>query len=208
MRRIALSLALILAASLAQAQDVPKQHAPKQHVPKQDVPNQDVPKRKSGLWEIKVQTFRKEGVRALQMCVDQKTDNPVQQLVELRRNESCKKVMLRREGDKQLVDAECKLGGTQTTAKTHGVITGSFDSAYKIETSSTFDEAIHGKSEGNAVIEARWTGPCQSDQKPGDVVLANGTKFNVNQPKDSGPKPPQGLPSTPARKSKTQVPAQ
>jgi uncharacterized protein DUF3617 len=206
MRRIASLLALIFAASLAQAQQVPKQHAPKQDVPNQEVANQDVPKRKSGLWEMKVQSFRREGVRTMQMCVDQNTDKPLQQLVEQRRNESCKTVMLRREGDKQLFDAQCKLGGTQTTAKTHGVITGSFDSAYKIETSSTFDESIHGKSEGNTVIEARWTGPCQADQKPGDVVLANGMKFNVNQPKDTGPKAPPSMSSTPARKPNTRGP--
>src|SRR2546426_1363010 len=156
---------LILGAGLAQAQDVPK--------------------RKSGLWEIKVQTFRHEGVRTTQMCVDQKTDDAVRQPIEARRHESCKKVTLRREGDKQLVDAECTLGGSQTTAKTHGVITGSFDSAYKIESASTFDEPVHGKSEGSAVIEGRWTGPCQSDQKPGDVILANRTQLNIDAPNDT-----------------------
>jgi len=185
MRRIALLLALILAAGLAQAQDVPK--------------------RKSGLWELKVQSFRKEGVRTMQACVDQKADKPLRQLVELRRNESCKTVTLRREGDKQLIDAQCKLGGSQTTAKTHGVITGSFDSAYKIETSSTFDQPVHGKSEGTAAIDARWTGPCQSDQKPGDVILANGTKFNLDE-KDVGAKPPRDRLSAPGHKPRTQVP--
>jgi hypothetical protein len=188
MRQIALLLALILGAGLAQAQDVPK--------------------RKSGLWEINVQTFRREGVRTMQMCVDQKTDNAVRQLVEARRHESCKKVTLQREGDKQVVDAQCKLGGSQTTAKTHGVITGSFDSAYKIETTSTFNEPVHGKSEGSAAIEARWTGPCQSDQKPGDVIRPNGTKFNLDEPEDTGPKPPQGLSSTPERKPKMRLPIQ
>ena len=188
MRQITLLLAVILGAGLAQAQDVPK--------------------RKSGLWEIKVQSFRKEGVRTMQMCVDPKTDNAVRQLVEARRHESCKKVTLRREGDKQLVDAECTLGGSQTTAKTHGVITGSFDSAYKIESTSTFNEPVHGKSEGSAVIEARWTGPCQSDQKPGDVILANGTKFNIDEPKDTGPTPPRGRSSAPERKPKMRVPTQ
>ena len=177
---------LILAASFAQAQDVPK--------------------RKSGLWEIKVQSFRKEGVRTTQMCVDQKTDNAVRQLVEARGHESCKKVTLRREGDKQLFDAQCKLSGRETTAKTHGVITGSFDSAYKIESTSTFDEPVHDKSEGSAVIEARWTGPCQSDQKPGDVILANGKKFNIDEPKDL--KPRQGLSSPPGHKPRMPVPTQ
>ena len=28
-------------------------------------------------------------------------------------------------------------------------------------------------------IEAKWTGPCKSDQKPGDVIMPNGMKMNV-----------------------------
>jgi hypothetical protein len=141
----------------------------------------DLPQRKSGLWELKVESFRTDSVSSMQMCVDQKTDNAFRQLVELRRNESCQKVTLRREGDKQLVDAECKLGGGQHSAKTHAVITGSFDSQYMIESTLTLDRPIHDKSEGTAKIEARWIGPCQADQKPGDVLLANGTKFNINE---------------------------
>ena len=141
----------------------------------------DLPRRKSGLWELKVQSFRRDGVRTIQMCVDQKTDNAFRQLVELRRHEDCRKVTSRREGDKQLVDAQCKLGGSETLAKTHAVITGSFDSNYMIESTSTFDWPIHDKSEGVAKIEARWTGPCQADQKPGDVIAANGTKYNIGE---------------------------
>ncbi|HVP87221.1 MAG TPA: DUF3617 family protein [Casimicrobiaceae bacterium] len=140
----------------------------------------DLPQRKSGLWELKVQSFRREEERTMQLCVDQKTDNAFRQLIELRRHEDCKKVTLRREGDKQLVDAECKLAGGENYTKTHAVITGSFDSKYVIETTSTFTRPIHDKSEGAAKIEARWTGPCQADQKPGDVIAANGTKYNLD----------------------------
>ena len=28
-------------------------------------------------------------------------------------------------------------------------------------------------------IEAKWLGPCKADQKPGDIVMANGMKMNV-----------------------------
>jgi hypothetical protein len=163
----------------------------------------DLPQRKSGLWEFKVQRFAKENVRTMQMCVDQKTDNAYRQLVDLRRHENCKKVTMRREGDKQLVDAECKFGGAERIAKTHAVITGSFDSQYTIESKSTLDEPVHDLMEGTTKIEARWTGPCQADQKPGDVFLANGTKYNINEIDSGSSKPRKGAAA--ADKAKKQI---
>jgi hypothetical protein len=163
----------------------------------------DLPQRKSGLWELKVQSFSKEGVRTMQMCVDQKTDNAFRQLVELRLHESCKKVTLRREGDKQLVDAECKLGGVEHTAKTHAVITGSFDSQYTIESTSTFNEPIRNMTEGAAKIEGRWTGPCQPNQQPGDLISANGKKVNIIELENASSKPLKGRSA--AQKAKKQI---
>lgn len=159
MRQATPFLLLILAFGLAQAQDVPK--------------------RKSGLWEIKTTTLRSEGKpRAMQMCIDEKTDNAVRQLAGMR-NEKCKTEKPRRDGDKLIVDGVCELS-PKKTATTHAVITGNFDSAYKIESTSTYQPAVRGKTEGSAMLEARWLGPCEKDQRPGDVILASGKKFNVN----------------------------
>ena len=88
-----------------------------------------------------------------------------------------------REGDKLIIDATCKVA--KTTATTHAVITGKFDSAYKIESKSTFDPPLRGEREGTAVLEARWTGACKPNQKPGDVMLPSGAKINVTS--DKGP---------------------
>ena len=163
----------------------------------------DLPQRKSGLWELKVQSFSRDDVRTMQMCVEQKTDNALRQLIDFRPHEQCKKLTVRREGDKQLVDAECKVGGAHHIAKTHAVITGSFDSQYTIESKLTLDEPIHDKSEGTAKVEARWTGPCQADQKPGDVVLANGRKFNLTELDSPSSTPIKG--KTAAEKAKKQI---
>jgi hypothetical protein len=82
-----------------------------------------------------------------------------------------------REGDKLVVDATCKVAKSSTST-THAVITGKFDSAYKVESKSTFDPPLKGKTEGSAVMEAKWTGPCTGNQKPGDVILPNGAKVS------------------------------
>jgi hypothetical protein len=157
---ILLFLTLILAASFAQAQDVPK--------------------RKSGLWEVKRTTTRTEGEeRIVQMCIDEASDNAFRHLAEGMRSESCKTEKVRRDGDRLLVDAVCDLGRAQVTAKTQAVITGRFDSAYKIESKSTYDPPMRGKAEGSAVLEARWLGACKPDQRPGDYILASGVKLRV-----------------------------
>jgi hypothetical protein len=167
MHRIALILAVIFAAGAAHAQDVPK--------------------RKSGLWEITRTTVRTEGKpKVIQWCIDQKTDNAVYQLAEGMRNESCKVDKMKREGDKLLVDGVCTLGTTHSTSKTHAVITGSFDSAYKIESTSIYDPPMRGKAEGSSTMSARWVGPCKPDQKPGDVVLPNGTMMHASDDESGG----------------------
>jgi hypothetical protein len=34
-------------------------------------------------------------------------------------------------------------------------------------------------AETSMTIEAKWAGPCKADQKPGDIIMANGMKMNV-----------------------------
>jgi len=113
------------------------------------------------------------------MCIDQASDNALRQLAEGMRNERCETSKVVRDGDKLVVDAVCKLGQTKTMATTHAVISGKFDSAYKIESKSTFDPPIQGKAQGTTLMEAKWTGACKADQRPGDVILPNGAKMSV-----------------------------
>ena len=48
-----------------------------------------------------------------------------------------------------------------------------------MESRSTYSPPMMGRSEGTAIIEAKWVGPCKAGQKPGDVVLPNGMKMNL-----------------------------
>jgi hypothetical protein len=141
---------------------------------------QDKYQRKSGLWEVKrTSTRTSEQTRVYQMCIDQASDNALRQLAEGMRNERCETSKVTRDGDKLVVDAVCSLGRTGTKATTHAVVTGKFDTAYKIESTSTFDPPILGKAQGTTLMEAKWTGACKADQRPGDVILPNGAKMTV-----------------------------
>src|SRR5215470_19949050 len=111
MRQAALFLILIFAAALAQAQ------APAAS---------ESPKRKSGLWEIK--NLRNEGKAwAVKICIDQATDDALLHLNGPARKESCKAGKVQRNGDQITVDAVCTQ--RKSTATTHAVFTGKFDSA-------------------------------------------------------------------------------
>jgi hypothetical protein len=147
---------------------------------------QDAPKRKSGLWEItRTSSYTEEQPRRIQLCVDQASDNPLQQLAEGMRGETCTADKVSRDGDKLVVEATCKLRAS--TAKTHAIITGKFDSGYTVQSQSTYKPPLAGKATGHAVLVAKWTGPCAAGQHPGDEMLSNGatvdSKGIVHTPK-------------------------
>jgi len=143
---------------------------------------EDYPQRKSGLWEIKAMSEHSKGEpQTMQMCIDEKTDNATREMAAGAAKEMCPKHDMRRSGNQLVVDSVCKFG--DSTATTHSVFTGTFDSSYRVESKSTYDPPMMGMKQGTTVIEARWTGPCKADQKPGDMILPNGTKFNMNEAK-------------------------
>ena len=72
----------------------------------------------------------------------------------------------------------------------HAVMSGDFNSAYRMESKSSYNPPLMGRSEGTSVVEARWVGPCKADQKPGDMVMPNGMKMNVIDMMNNRPKRP------------------
>jgi hypothetical protein len=136
--------------------------------------------RKSGLWELKrTSTVTRGKTRVYQMCVDQASDNALSPLAEGSPGEICQIGKLQREADKMSVDATCSIPQTSVVATTHALISGKFDTAYKVESKTTFAPPLRGNQGGTAVLEARWTGPCKPDQHPGDVIGPRGGKFNI-----------------------------
>ena len=48
-------------------------------------------------------------------------------------------------------------------------------------------------AETDMTIEAKWLGACKADQKPGDIIMANGMKMNILDMKAGAA----GAPATP-----------
>jgi len=144
----------------------------------------DLPTRKPGLWELKTSTEGQSAAsQVMKQCVDAATDAQMQSFGASISAKMCEQEA-RREGDSIVTDAVCRMG--PITMRTHSVTTGDFNSAYTTKTTTKQEggPAMPGMGGNNATtIEARWTGPCEPGQRPGDIIMANGMKVNFNDMK-------------------------
>lgn len=138
----------------------------------------DSPKRKSGLWEIKSQMEGMPSMGAIQQCIDQNTDDVMQQRAK-KEKPDCSVMDVKPQGNKVTTHSVCKFEGT--TATTDAVFIGAFDSAYKGDMRTRYNPPMHGMSESKMTMEARWLGPCKPGQKPGDVIMPNMKGMNMNE---------------------------
>jgi hypothetical protein len=143
----------------------------------------DMPTRKAGLWEVKMLfEGRNFPAQVMQQCVDQATDKLMNANFGGSAQENCSKQDMQNTGGIITVDSVCKFGTATTTS--HAMVTGSFDSAYTVDVSSTRQGGapVPGMPAGGSShmkIEAKWLGACAAGQKPGDVMMGNGMKMNV-----------------------------
>ena len=92
-----------------------------------------------------------------------------------------------------MFDSVCNFGAGTTTS--HGVVAGDFNSAYTVKINSKREggPAIPNMpAETNMTVEAKWLGACKADQKPGDIIMANGMKMNVSDMQKGAPRMPDG----------------
>jgi len=153
----------------------------------------DYPARKPGLWEISIQTDRAGARRpmgAVQQCMDAATDKLMRDTGSAPGKRDCSKQDFRHEGGNLVVDSVCRIdmGTGATTATTHAVISGDFSSAYHMESRSTYSPPFMGRADGAVTMDAKWLGPCQPGQKPGDMMMPGGMKMNILDALGSAPK--------------------
>ena len=127
----------------------------------------DVPRRKSSLWEVRTQMAGMPSQGPMQMCVDQASDNLMQERAKGQSN--CPVMDVSRAAAKVTIHSVCKFDAT--TATTDAVITGDFDSNYRNDMQIRYNPPQHGMSEMKMMQEARWLGRCKPGQKPGDIMM-------------------------------------
>lgn len=141
----------------------------------------ELPRRKSGLWAMSVTTPGASVPMTMQQCIDEKTDDIAATMAD-KTKQACKS-QTKRDGGRLVFDSTCKLGAT--TATTRGVFAGDPNSSYTFESTTAYSPPMAGMRDGVMKATAQWTGPCTAGMKPGDVVMSNGMKFNVNDYKSA-----------------------
>jgi hypothetical protein len=91
----------------------------------------------------------------------------------------CSKQDIQKTATGYVTDSLCSVAGTSIAS--HSEITGDFNSAYTVTTTSHSDLGSKGTPRDAVTkIEAKWLGACKPDQKPGDIVMpGGGFKLNV-----------------------------
>ena len=136
----------------------------------------DLPSRKPGLWEVRqVIGNAKTSPLVIKQCIDAATDHMLQSSTGPYSADVCPTRSVQKSADGMTIDWTCTIAGK--TAKTHAVISGNFDSAYKMTVTSQ-GEGMPG-NDITLSLEAKWLGPCAADQKPGDLIMGNGMKLNI-----------------------------
>jgi hypothetical protein len=158
---------------------------------------QEMPARKAGLWEMKMNMqmlspapARAGGERGampaqvFQHCIDAATDKKMS-ITGATRADQCSRQEVKHSGNTITMDSVCNVGRGNVIS--HAVVSGDFNSAYTMKVNSKHDPAAPGFPDTDMTIEAKWLGACKADQKPGDIIMANGTKMNVNDMQKGGP---------------------
>jgi hypothetical protein len=152
----------------------------------------ELPVRKAGLWEMKV---RRTGPPApemtMQHCTDETTDKEMSTAFSPVGKDVCSKQDIQKTATGYVSDSVCGIAGMSITS--HAEITGDFNSAYTVKSTSHSERGPTGAPrDATTTIEAKWLGACKPDQKAGDIMMPGGTKMNIKdmeKPKAMIPKP-------------------
>lgn len=138
----------------------------------------ELPILKSGLWELARATTEQPQARHLTtMCLDESVQAEMRDFGLGVAKEMCSKNDRRVEGNRVIIDATCKLG--PTTMTTHSVMTFSGNTAYRTDSSVTYDPPFMNMTQAGTSIDARWIGACKPGQQPGDITLESGQTLNM-----------------------------
>jgi len=115
----------------------------------------------------------------MQHCTDETVDKEMNNNVSPMAKQICSKQEIKKTSTGYVTDSVCDVGGVTSTS--HAEITGDFNSAYTVKTSSHAQGGAAGAAgrDTSVTLEAKWLGACKADQKPGDIVMPGGFKMNV-----------------------------
>jgi hypothetical protein len=165
-----LVLSLLAVAGIALAADLPS----------------NLPKRKPGLWEMQTGTATGQ-TTTMKLCLDEATDQAMYQRGAQMSGSMCSKYQLVVKGSTVVADGVCNMPGPQgnITMTSHTETRFEGNSSFRTDGHIKYEPALMGHSDVALSNSGRWIGPCTEGQKPGDMILPDGSVMNV---KDMGGK--------------------
>ena len=139
----------------------------------------ELPVRKAGLWEMKVLRAGSSAPEmTMQQCTDPTTDKDMSTAFSPMGKEMCSKQDIQKTATGYVTDSVCGIAGV--SIKSHGEITGDFNAAYTVKSTSQSQGGPAGvPRDSTTTIEAKWLGACKPDQRPGDIIMPGGMKMNI-----------------------------
>ena len=138
----------------------------------------ELPVRKAGLWEMKVlNAGAPKPDMTMQQCTDETTDKDMSTAFSPMAKDMCSKQDIQKTSAGYVTDSVCGIAGM--TIKSHAEITGDFNSAYTVKSTSHSEGGRVGAHDSTTTIEAKWLGACKADQKAGDIMMPGGMKMNI-----------------------------
>jgi hypothetical protein len=136
------------------------------------------PKRRAGLWEVRSAGADALGMPPTRFCVGDGTDTARAHLDRSPGTRgSCSLGEFVRSGDAWVAESVCREGKSSVTSR--AVARGDFQTEYRIDTVVTHAGASARREDREAVL-ARWLGPCETGQRPGDLVVPGMGTLNMD----------------------------
>lgn len=152
----------------------------------------ELPQRKPGQWEITTTSDNPRiAAHVEDVCLDTATDALLSRFALGASQKLCTAIDVKDAGGGAFtVDAACNM--TSRRMSVHGEVAYKGNSAYRETVHVRYDPPLAGRSETTSVHEAKWTGACAADMKPGDIVsrpsptLPTGMRINLNEVMQNG----------------------
>lgn len=134
---------------------------------------------KEGLWEATTSqtTAAKTTQMTMKLCQNRATQQKDRDLSsQLRQKDQCAHTTVQTGPGVYISDKKCTTG-SNAGSSSKSTMTFQGDTAYRLELHMTSSAG----AESAMSIDAKYLGPCPPDMKPGDVVTADGKKFNTSE---------------------------
>jgi hypothetical protein len=140
-----------------------------------------LPKRKPGLWTHTVNT---EGMQqTMKLCIDADTDAKMTVWGQAASKEMCARNVVTAAPGGYAFESECDMGQMGKTSG-KGTVTGDFNSAYVVKTTSTTTGSSmpQANKTSEMTLTAKWEGACPAGMKGGDMrmTMPGGREMTMN----------------------------